>query len=70
MKKYYVNINAEINGARKVHHEECLHLPVAESRKYIGEFYSCLAAVVAVLKMYPTADCCEICCLGHVDGED
>ena len=58
-RKYYVN--AEINGSHEVHHEHCVHLPAPSSRKYLGEFYSNLAAVVEAIKTYPTADSCKAC---------
>lgn len=58
-RKYYVAIGT--NADREVHHEDCAHLPAADNREYLGEFYSCIVAVAASIKLYPTANGCKIC---------
>lgn len=45
MKKYYVNRNKQSNGDHEVHHSDCPYLLTAENRNYLGEFYTCDAAV-------------------------
>ncbi|MFC3199462.1 hypothetical protein ACFOET_17705 [Parapedobacter deserti] len=58
-RKYYVN--SAVDADRDVHHEDCTSLPEPDNRKYLGEFYSCIVAVVTAVRMYPTANGCKIC---------
>lgn len=60
-KKYYVNNDPQYNGDHEVHDEYCIFLPSKENRKYVGDFYSCKAAVTAAKNFYPTADGCKWC---------
>jgi len=57
--KYYVN--TESNADRQVHQEDCAYLPPPDGCKYLGEFYSPMAAVVAALTTYPSAYPCKAC---------
>lgn len=59
--KYYVNQNAQPNGDHEVHREGCRFMPNPENRKYLGEFFTCLGAVVEAKKTYPKADGCAVC---------
>jgi hypothetical protein len=61
MKKYYVNNNPQPNGDHEVHQENCIYLPYIQSKKYLGEFYSCAPAVAEAKRTYPTADGCAYC---------
>lgn len=58
-RKYYVN--TEISADRQVHREDCAYLPPPDCRKYLGEFYSPMAAVVEALKTHPSAYHCKAC---------
>lgn len=58
-RKYYVN--TEMDADREIHREDCIHLPPPPGRKYLGEFYSPMAAVAAALKVYPLAYSCKTC---------
>ncbi len=58
-RKYYLNIAPHAD--RQVHCEECIHLPPPDCRKYLGEFYSPMSAVVEALKTHPVAHSCETC---------
>lgn len=60
-KRYYVNENAQSNGDHEVHDESCVYLPILQSRKYLGEFQSCIEAVIVARRSYPTADGCKTC---------
>ena len=63
-RKYYVN--TEVNSNHEVHHEHCVHLPMPGNRRYLGEFYSSMAAEVEAIKTYPMADSCKACAVeGH-----
>jgi hypothetical protein len=61
MKNYYVNTNAQSNGDHEVHDDSCSYLPIAQNRKYLGQFYTCAAAVTEAKKTYSTADGCAFC---------
>lgn len=61
MKKYYVNRNKQSNGDHEVHHSDCPYLPTAENRKYLGEFYTCDAAVREAKKTYEKSNGCKTC---------
>ncbi len=61
MKKYYVNKHAQANGDHEVHDESCWYLPIADNRTYLGQFYSCTAAVTEAKKYYAKADGCFYC---------
>ena len=62
MEKYYVNKNAQSNGDHEVHDADCNYLPIADNRKYLGEFYSCKGAVTEAKKTYSSANGCYYCC--------
>ncbi|NHM05692.1 hypothetical protein G4D82_00520 [Flavobacterium sp. CYK-4] len=61
MKKYYVNKNAQPNGDHEVHDQDCPDLPIAENRKYLGEFSNCKAAVAEAKKTYSKSNGCKTC---------
>jgi hypothetical protein len=61
MKKYYVNNNSQSNGDHEVHSETCIYLSLIQSKKYLGEFYSCAPAVAEAKKTYVKADGCAYC---------
>lgn len=61
MKKYYVNKNAQANGDHEVHHEDCVYLPQPANRQYLGEFYSCEAAVTEAKRYYSQSNGCRTC---------
>ena len=61
MKKFYVNTQAQSNGDHEVHDDNCKYLPNAQNRKYLGEFYSCHAAVAEAKKDYSKANGCYFC---------
>lgn len=58
-RKYFVN--TEIGADRQVHREDCTHLPLPDCRRYLGEFYSPMAAVAEALNTYPSAHHCKVC---------
>lgn len=61
MEKYYVNKKPQANRDYEVHHKDCIHLPNAQNRIYLGEFYSCVGAVFAARQTYETANGCNTC---------
>ena len=61
VKKYYVNINAQYNGDHEVHDESCIFLPAVQNRIYLGNFYSCTAAITEARRFYAQADGCKTC---------
>ena len=61
MANYYVNKQAQSNGDHEVHNETCSYLPTAANRKYLGEFTSCVSAVVESKKHYPNSNGCYYC---------
>lgn len=61
MKKYYVNKNAQHNGDHEVHADDCIYLPKAENITYLGEFSSCIGAVVTAKNIYSTTNGCKTC---------
>jgi len=58
---YYVNKLAQTNGDHEVHDEFCIYLPSVLNRRYLGEFYSCMDAVLEAKTTYTTADGCKFC---------
>lgn len=62
-KKYYVNNISQINGDHEVHAADCNFAHLMIAKKYLGEFPSCLGAVMEARKMYATANGCKYCSL-------
>lgn len=62
MSSYYVNKNAQAGGEHEVHKYGCTWLPAAENRIYLGQFYTCQAAVQEARKHYTSVDGCYFCC--------
>jgi len=60
--KYYVNNNAQNNGDHEVHKEGCERLAKIQKRTYLGEFRSCLGAVVRAKDVYLQSNGCYYCC--------
>lgn len=61
MARYFVNKNTQANGDHEVHREECLYLPLAHNRIYLGVFYSCYPAVAEARKYYVQVNGCYYC---------
>lgn len=61
MSKYYVNMNAQLNGDHEVHKLGCSYMPNPENRKYLGEFASCHGAVQEAKKYYSQSNGCYYC---------
>lgn len=59
---YYVNTNAQADGTHEVHRQDCLWLPDAENRLYLGSFDNGKEAVKAAKKYYSDVDGCFYCC--------
>ena len=59
---YYVNMNAQADGTHEVHCRNCLWLPDAENRLYLGSFDNGKEAVKAAKKYYSDVDGCFYCC--------
>lgn len=62
LKKYYVNMNQQLNGDHEVHSEDCRWSPTPENRLYLGNFSNCADAVAAARKHYLKVDGCAFCC--------
>ncbi|CAM3967891.1 hypothetical protein [Vibrio aerogenes] len=59
MTKYYVSAF----GSHEVHQEGCQKMPPEDSRVYLGDFGSCLLAIVKAQRdYYPDAEGCTCCC--------
>jgi len=61
MAKYYVNKNAQPNGDHEVHRSDCWFLPKEENRIYLGDFWSCEAAVIKAKQYYSQVNGCKHC---------
>lgn len=61
MKKYYVNDNAQLDGYREVHNEDCGYIPLITSKTYLGIFSGCKPAIKAAEAYYSKVDGCKIC---------
>lgn len=61
MIKYLINRNAQVNGDHEVHKESCSRLPILVNRHYIGEFSTCMEALVVAKRLNPKADGCAKC---------
>ncbi|KYP14144.1 hypothetical protein [Flavihumibacter sp. CACIAM 22H1] len=61
MKKYYVNEKEQDNGDHEVHHEDCIYLPAAQNRSYLGQFSNCAEAVKEARKLYKQVNGCKTC---------
>ncbi len=61
MARYYVNRNEQSNGDHEVHKAGCAWLPFTENRIYLGDFHSCVPAVVEALKYYTQVNGCYFC---------
>lgn len=59
--KYYVNKNSQSNGDHEVHEEICRYLPIAENRKYLGDFSNCRDAVKEAKRTYSQSNGCYTC---------
>lgn len=64
MKNYYVNkVNTGNPGYNhEVHTADCIWLPSAENRIYLGAFSSCSDAVKKAKTYYNNVDGCATCC--------
>lgn len=62
MERYYVNKEAQETGEHEVHKDGCPHPAVYSNREYLGEYYSCEAAVEAAKAFYSNVDGCYYCC--------
>ncbi len=58
--EYYVNTNAQSDGYHEVHSQDCLYMPI--NKRYLGNYNSCTAAVIAASRIYTKADGCYYCC--------
>lgn len=58
---YFVNAIAETNGDHEVHASMCLRLPRPSSRRYLGDFASCVPAVKEARKRYTRVNACSAC---------
>jgi hypothetical protein len=61
MANYYVNINVQSNGDHEVHRYDCYFLPSVENRIYLGDFWSCEAAVSKAKEYFDQVDGCRHC---------
>ena len=61
MATYYVNKNKQSTGEHEVHKENCIYLPDANNRQYLGIFYYCQDAVNEAKKYYSNVDGCLYC---------
>jgi hypothetical protein len=60
MSMYCVNNKAQSNGDHEVHTYSCQYLP--SDRTYLGDFASCVWAVVEAKKKYTQSNGCATCC--------
>jgi len=60
--KYYVNKNTQKSGEHEMHIDSCEYFPDVENRFYLGEFFSCHAAMIVARKAYDEVDGCAYCC--------
>lgn len=61
MLKFYVNLNAQLNGDHEVHHEYCIYLPTSLNRKLLGDFQTCREATKQAKLEYSLANGCKTC---------
>lgn len=58
---FYVNNNAQPTGEHEVHKEGCEKLKEVLSKKYLGMFSNCEAALKEAKKHYTNVDGCYYC---------
>jgi hypothetical protein len=61
MYRYYINKNAQTNGAHEVHRLGSRFLPKSEHRVSIGFFNNIQDAIKEALKTHPSSKCCPSC---------
>lgn len=63
MANYYLNKNAQSNGAHEVHAMDCPHPAEPENRIQLGNFLNCASAVAAAKRRWPkeSIDGCFYC---------
>lgn len=61
MSRYYVNNIRQSNGDHEVHVEGCSWLQLATSTRDLGEHLTCITAVAAARRIYPSANGCAYC---------
>ena len=61
MARYCVNKNAQSNGDHEVHRDGCSYMPQAQNQLPLGEHYTCVTAVAAAKRVYPSANGCAYC---------
>ena len=63
-KHYYVNTDSSTNpnNNHEVHTEDCIWLPSASKRKYLGYYSDCADAVRKAKLYYINVDGCATCC--------
>lgn len=59
MASYFVAAEAEPTGEHVVHQSGCNAMPT--ERRYIGEFWSCQAALDAARKYFKAVNGCAVC---------
>jgi hypothetical protein len=61
MASYYVNMTAQQNGDHEVHRSDCVWLPGANNRIFLGEHSACHGAVTSARIYYPQSNGCYWC---------
>jgi len=59
--RYYVNRTRQANGDHEVHAQGCYWLSLVASTSDLGDHLSCVTAVAAAKRLYPTANGCAHC---------
>lgn len=59
MNSYYLNNRPQSNGDHEVHKDGCIYMP--SDKKYLGQYSSCLGAVIEAKKYYPRSNGCRTC---------
>ena len=62
MARYYVDVNASIDGQNEVHTSGCNRLPSIRDRIFLGDFLSCRRAVAEARHYYEEVTGCHLCC--------
>jgi hypothetical protein len=59
--RYYLNKLAQPNGDHEVHQATCLFIPNKENRIDLGEFNSCIEAIVKAQTLFTKSNGCFFC---------
>lgn len=67
MKFFYLSSNPNPTGKFEVHEKDCLRIPEAIDRDYLGPFNNGKEALRKAMQIKEASVCCEVCCGSGID---